>query len=73
MTDERIIAVALLTQSDIDRLGGDFSRLWPVDETQCFNSLLYEIDVADRDLRRAREAAEGSASQHLVLQLPLRP
>jgi hypothetical protein len=72
MTDERIIAVALLTQSDIDRLGVNFSRLWAVDETPCLNSLLYAIDVADRDLRRARDSVEDPASQPVILQMPLR-
>ena len=52
MADNRIIAVGLLTQSDVDRLGQTFDRLWPVDETPCFSGLLQAIDEADRSLRR---------------------
>ncbi len=33
MSTERIIAVGLLSQSDRDRLGSRFARMWPVDET----------------------------------------
>jgi len=52
MSGERIIAVGLLTQSDLDRLGSRFDRVWPVDETPCFNALLLAIDEADREFRR---------------------
>jgi hypothetical protein len=51
MTDDRIIAVALLTRRDVDLLGPTFERLWPVDETPCFSGLLEAIDQADRELR----------------------
>ena len=50
MTDERIIAVGLLTKADIERWGPTFERLWPVDETPCFSQLLQAIDQADRGL-----------------------
>ncbi len=53
MSTERIIAVGLLRQSDLDRLGSCFTRLWPVDETPCFNGLLQAIDEADREFRRS--------------------
>jgi hypothetical protein len=33
MSAHRIIAVGLLTQYDLDRLGSQFTRLWPVNET----------------------------------------
>jgi hypothetical protein len=51
----KIVAVGLLTQRDLDALGGGFTRLWPVDETPCFSALLMAIDEADRELRRERE------------------
>jgi len=44
---EKIVAVGLLTQSDIERLGASFNRLWPVEDTACFSSLLEAIDDAD--------------------------
>ena len=52
MEPRKIVAVGLLTQRDVDVLGPSFSRLWPVDETPCFSSLLQAIDDADRELRR---------------------
>jgi hypothetical protein len=55
MTSNRIIAVGLLSQSDLDRLGDQFTRSWPVEETPCFNSLLRAIDEADRELWRERD------------------
>ncbi len=55
MSKERIIAVGLLSQSDLDLLGSQFDRLWPVEDTPCFNGLLQAIDDADRDFRRERD------------------
>lgn len=52
MTQNRIVAVALLTDDDVGRLGSNFSRLWPVDEAPCFEGLLSAIDDADRELRQ---------------------
>lgn len=57
MPKDRIVAVGLLTQRDVDVLGAGFKRLWPVDETPCFSQLLQAIDEADRDLWRARDEA----------------
>ena len=55
MPRDRIIAVGLLTQHDIEVLGQGFSRLWPVDETPCFTDLLRAIDDADRELEKNSE------------------
>lgn len=52
---ERVIAIGLLTATDLDRLGAGFSRAWPVDEAPCFGELLVAIDTADRQLWRARD------------------
>lgn len=60
MSSERIIAVALLTQSDVRLLGPSFERLWPVEDAPCFGGLLRAIDDADRELWRERDAREGS-------------
>jgi hypothetical protein len=57
LAEERVIAVGLLTQRDIDALGKEFDRLWPIDETPCFNGLLERIDEADREIWRRRDAA----------------
>jgi len=45
---ERIVAVGLLTQREVELLGHGFSRLWPVDNTPCFTELIDAIDEADR-------------------------
>lgn len=55
MAKDRIIAVGLLTQRDVDVLGQGFSRLWPVDETPCFADLLQAIDDSDRELQQKPE------------------
>ena len=55
MPKDRIIAVGLLTQQDINVLGQGFSRLWPVDETPCFTDLLQAIDDTDRELEKNSE------------------
>jgi hypothetical protein len=54
LAKDRVVAVGLLTQQDLDTLGQSFTRLWPVDETPCFSGLLQAIDEADRELCRAR-------------------
>ena len=55
MSFDRIVAVGLLTQRDLDALGAGFTRAFPVDHTDCFGELLRAIDEADRDLRRERD------------------
>lgn len=52
MTEERIVAVGLLTQREVELLGHGFSRLWPVDETPCFTELIKAIDEADRQFEQ---------------------
>jgi len=51
VSDERIVAVGLLTERDLELLGRSFDRLWPIEETPCFADLLRAIDDADRQLR----------------------
>jgi hypothetical protein len=55
---DRIVAVALLTDDDVTRLGSNFKRLWPVDETPCFQGLLNAIDDADREIRSQRQRVQ---------------
>ena len=47
---DRIVAVGLLTQQDLNLLGPTFERLWPVEEAPSFDELLQAIDDADREL-----------------------
>ena len=58
VAEERIVAVALLTQRELDVLGPSFSRIWPVDETPCFAELLRKIDEADRQLQSPAASGE---------------
>lgn len=51
MTD-RIVAIGLLTVSDLKVLGPTFDRIWPVEEAPHFNELLRAIDEADRSLQQ---------------------
>ena len=55
MAVDRVVAVGLLTQDDLDVLGPSFKRFWAVDETPCFAGLLEAIDDADREIWRARD------------------
>jgi hypothetical protein len=47
---DRIVAIGLLTQHDLNMLGPAFHRAWPVEETPNFGELLRAIDDADREL-----------------------
>ena len=48
---ERIVAIGLLTQRDLNALGPTFDRIWPVEDAPHFNELLRAIDEADRKLK----------------------
>jgi hypothetical protein len=50
---ERIVAVGLLTQQDLNLLGPTFQRAWPVEDVPAFEELLRAIDEADRKLQAA--------------------
>ena len=58
MANERIVAIGLLTQRELEMLGSGFQRVWPVDETPCFSQLLQAIDEADREMWRERDKAD---------------
>ena len=60
MTGDRIVAVGLLTQANLDLLGPTLARVWQVVETPCFSGLLQAIDEADRELRRSGDANDDS-------------
>lgn len=44
---DRIVAVGLLTQRDIDVLGTGFRRLYPVEDTHAFDDLLRRLDTCE--------------------------
>ena len=45
---DRVVAVGLLTQRDIDVLGTGFRRLFPIEESNGFDDLLRELDRLPR-------------------------
>ena len=47
-TRDHIVAIGLLTQEDVRRLGENFSRLYPVPHDGAFDDLIKAIDEADR-------------------------
>lgn len=55
MADERIVAIGLLTSTDVERLGATFTRLWPIDQSPDFGDLLIAIDEAEARFRRENQ------------------
>ncbi len=45
MLDNRIVAVGLLTQRDLDVLGTGFRRTFAVDQPYAFADLLHQLDA----------------------------
>jgi hypothetical protein len=66
LAEDRIVAVGLLTQREVELLGHGFSRLWPVDESPCFSELLKAIDEADRRLKEDQAARAEPTHPHPV-------
>jgi hypothetical protein len=60
VTSDRIIAVGLLTQRDVEMLGPAFDRLWPVEEAPCFSELLRAIDDAEGASTAKPDGAEAT-------------
>jgi len=44
---ERIVAIGLLTERDLDVLGTGFRRAFRIDDSPCFEELLAAIDAAE--------------------------
>ena len=56
---ERIVAVGLLTQRDLNLLGPTFERAWPIEEAPSFDELLRAIDEAEQQSRGQQPRAPG--------------
>jgi hypothetical protein len=54
---DRIVAVGLLSQRDLEALGAGLMRVYPVEDAPCFDDLLKAIDAAEA--RRPGERKEG--------------
>jgi len=61
MVHERIVAVGLLTEREVNLLGATFDRLWPVEDVPEFDELLRAIDEADRELKHKTNRSGGGA------------
>lgn len=59
MERDPIVAVGLLTQTNLTALGSTLKRVFPINETPCFTELLRAIDEADREWWRDRDHSEG--------------
>ena len=57
---ERIVAVGLLTQRDLDVLGSTFDRAWPINDAPCFEGLLDAIDRAEQSFRESNRNQSAS-------------
>lgn len=57
---ERIVAFALLTESNMRDFGSNLHTVYPIDETPCFGELLSAIDEADREMWRERDRMAGA-------------
>ena len=55
---ERIVAVGLLTQRELNILGPTFDRAWPIEEAPQFDELLRAIDEAERELQHSENDKE---------------
>jgi hypothetical protein len=54
---DRIVAIGLLTQRELNLLGPTFERAWPIDDApSSFEGLLFAIDEADRRLQESRSS-----------------
>lgn len=56
--EQRIVAVGLLTNRDLELLGATFTRLWPIENAPVFSELLQAIDEAEAELAARAKAPE---------------
>lgn len=60
MAQEHIVAIGLLTDRDLERLGSGFKRCFPVSDDAKFEDLLRAIDEADAGARVSAEGPNGN-------------
>jgi hypothetical protein len=56
---DRIVAIGLLTQRDVDLLGSALQHAWAVEDAPEFEELLRAIDAADETLQQRSEQPHG--------------
>lgn len=60
---KHIIALGLLTREDLEKLGPQFMRAYPINDVPCLGELLNAIDLADRELWRARDQSADESGR----------
>lgn len=55
VSTERIVAVAPLTEEDLQTIGSALARVWPVQDAPPLDDLLSAIDEEDRRLSREHD------------------
>jgi hypothetical protein len=63
LAQDNIVAVGLLTDRDLERLGSGFKRCFPVSDDRKFEDLLRAIDEADAAALRAQRQDEPGVPQ----------
>jgi hypothetical protein len=53
-----VVAIGLLTQTNLTMFGSTLKKVFPINETPCFTELLRAIDEADREWWRDRDHSE---------------
>jgi hypothetical protein len=48
-SENRIVAVSLLTQQELDRYGSGLKKVFAINDGPCFEELLQLLDDADRE------------------------
>lgn len=66
MNQDRIVAVGLLSQEDLNRLGTSFQRVFPLGQDEGFDDLLKAIDAAERMLHSGLEHQDDARSQKRI-------
>ena len=59
LVEDRYVAVGILTQPDLDRLGDGFRRFFPIVEGHDFDALLEAIDRAEEARPRTDAPRRG--------------
>ena len=65
MTSGKIVAIALVTKSELQGLGAAFNRAWPVIHAPGLNGLLDAIDEADRRFHEQQNANRAHLKPNL--------
>jgi hypothetical protein len=59
MPKDPIVALALLTRANLDALGNNLKKVYPVEDLPCFPELLRAIDDADREHWREEDRMQA--------------